>query len=152
MAADRDNLRDSDHARFAFSLIPRDRSCSVAPTRRTSKPSGVSVDPRACPLPARVLTSGAPNTFSAGHTLLLLDAAEAYHREVLRKPSGSSEAVQQLLPRLRDPLFTMELLVTLPEATPIHEAMQLERDDRVDALIGAGAVRSHLPPPGYSAG
>jgi hypothetical protein len=36
--------------------------------------------------------------------------------------------VRQLLPRLRDPLFTMVLLVTLPEATPIHEAMQLERD------------------------
>jgi arsenite-transporting ATPase len=36
--------------------------------------------------------------------------------------------VQQLLPRLRDPRFTSVLLVTLPEATPIHEAMQLERD------------------------
>jgi arsenite-transporting ATPase len=47
---------------------------------------------------------------------------------VLRKASGTSDAVQQLLPRLRDPRFTMVLLVTLPEATPIHEAMQLERD------------------------
>ena len=65
------------------------------------------------------------DTAPTGHTLLLLDAAEAYHREVLRKPSGSSEAVRQLLPRLRDPLFTMVLLVTLPEATPIHEAMHL---------------------------
>jgi arsenite-transporting ATPase len=58
----------------------------------------------------------------------LLDAAESYHREVLKKPSGSPEAVQQLLPRLRDPELTHVLLVTLPEATPIHEAMQLERD------------------------
>jgi arsenite-transporting ATPase len=68
------------------------------------------------------------DTAPTGHTLLLLDAAESYHREVLRKPSGSPEAVQRLLPRLRDASFTHVLLVTLPEATPIHEAMQLERD------------------------
>ena len=46
------------------------------------------------------------DTAPTGHTLLLLDAAEAYRREVLREPSGSSEAVRQLLPRLRDPLFS----------------------------------------------
>ncbi len=68
------------------------------------------------------------DTAPTGHTLLLLDAAESYHREVLRKPSNSPEAVQRLLPRLRDASFTHVLLVTLPEATPIHEAMQLERD------------------------
>jgi arsenite-transporting ATPase len=68
------------------------------------------------------------DTAPTGHTLLLLDAAEAYHREVLRKPSGSPEAVQRLLPRLGDQSFTHVLLVTLPEATPIHEAMQLEQD------------------------
>jgi arsenite-transporting ATPase len=68
------------------------------------------------------------DTAPTGHTLLLLDAAESYHREVLKKPSGSPEAVQRLLPRLRDRDFTHVLLVTLPEATPIHEAMQLERD------------------------
>ena len=68
------------------------------------------------------------DTAPTGHTLLLLDAAEAYHREVLRKPSGSPDAVQQLLPRLRDPSFTHVILITLPEATPIHEARQLERD------------------------
>jgi arsenite-transporting ATPase len=68
------------------------------------------------------------DTAPTGHTLLLLDAAEAYHREVLRKSSGTPEAVQRLLPRLREPSFTQILLITLPEATPIHEAMQLERD------------------------
>jgi len=73
------------------------------------------------------------DTAPTGHTLLLLDAAEAYHREVLRKAGGASDAVQRLLPRLRDPHYTMVLLVTLPEATPIHEAMQLERD-----LVRAG--------------
>jgi arsenite-transporting ATPase len=68
------------------------------------------------------------DTAPTGHTLLLLDAAQAYHREVLRQASGSPDAVQRLLPRLRDPEYTMVLIVTLPEATPIHEAMQLERD------------------------
>lgn len=68
------------------------------------------------------------DTAPTGHTLLLLDATESYHREVLKRPSGSPEAVQRLLPRLRDARFTRIVLVTLPEATPVHEAMQLERD------------------------
>jgi arsenite-transporting ATPase len=87
------------------------------------------------------------DTAPTGHTLLLLDAAEAYHREVLRKPSGSPEAVQRLLPRLRDPEYTHVLLVTLPEATPIHEAMQLERDlARADIRPFAWIVNQSLTP------
>jgi arsenite-transporting ATPase len=87
------------------------------------------------------------DTAPTGHTLLLLDAAESYHREVLKKPSGSPEAVQRLLPRLRDPSFTHVLLVTLPEATPIHEAMQLERDlARADIKPFAWIVNQTLTP------
>ena len=87
------------------------------------------------------------DTAPTGHTLLLLDAAEAYHREVLRKASGTSDAVQRLLPRLRDPQFTMVLLVTLLEATPIHEAMQLERDlARADITPLAWVVNQSLTP------
>jgi arsenite/tail-anchored protein-transporting ATPase len=87
------------------------------------------------------------DTAPTGHTLLLLDAAEAYHREVLRTASGTSDAVQRLLPRLRDPRFTMVLLVTLPEATPIHEAMQLERDlARADITPFAWVVNQSLTP------
>jgi arsenite-transporting ATPase len=87
------------------------------------------------------------DTAPTGHTLLLLDATESYHREVLRKPSGSPEAVRQLLPRLRDPAFTHVLLVTLPEATPIHEAMQLERDlARADIKPYAWVVNQSLTP------
>ncbi len=87
------------------------------------------------------------DTAPTGHTLLLLDAAESYHREVLKKPSGNSPAVQQLLPRLRDPAFTHVMLVALPEATPIHEAMQLERDlARADIKPYAWVVNQCLTP------
>ena len=68
------------------------------------------------------------DTAPTGHTLLLLDAAEAYHREVLRTAGHAPEEVRRLLPRLRDPAFTRILLVTLPEATPVHEAASLQRD------------------------
>jgi arsenite-transporting ATPase len=68
------------------------------------------------------------DTAPTGHTILLLDAAEAYHREVTRTLSDLPDAVRQLLPRLRDPGFTRVLLVTLPEATPVHEAARLQDD------------------------
>jgi arsenite-transporting ATPase len=87
------------------------------------------------------------DTAPTGHTVLLLDAAEAYHREVLRKASGASDAVPRLLPRLRDAQFTMVLLVTLPEATPIHEAMQLERDLAHPAITPFAWVVNQSPTP-----
>jgi arsenite-transporting ATPase len=68
------------------------------------------------------------DTAPTGHTLLLLDATEAYHREVARKASEMPEEVLNLLPRLRDPSFTHVLIVTLPEATPVHEAAALQAD------------------------
>jgi arsenite-transporting ATPase len=70
------------------------------------------------------------DTAPTGHTLLLLDATEAYHREIARKASHLPGEVKQLLPRLRDPNFTRVLLVTLPEATPVHEAAALQDDLR----------------------
>ncbi|MEZ6035381.1 MAG: arsenical pump-driving ATPase [Planctomycetaceae bacterium] len=70
------------------------------------------------------------DTAPTGHTVLLLDSALAYHREVTRQTSGMPEAVEHLLPRLRDTQFTRVLIVTLPEATPVHEAAQLQRDLR----------------------
>lgn len=70
------------------------------------------------------------DTAPTGHTLLLLDAAETYHREVSRSMSEMPESVRHLLPRLRDPAFTRVVLVTLPEATPVHEALELQADLR----------------------
>jgi len=68
------------------------------------------------------------DTAPTGHTILLLDAAEAYHREVMRTQGDMPESVRQLLPRLRDPDYTCTLIVTLPEATPVHEAERLQAD------------------------
>ncbi|MFZ4789859.1 MAG: arsenical pump-driving ATPase [Candidatus Competibacteraceae bacterium] len=68
------------------------------------------------------------DTAPTGHTILLLDAAEAYHREVMRTQGDMPEAVRELLPRLRDPNFTRVLIVTLPEATPVQEAERLQDD------------------------
>jgi arsenite-transporting ATPase len=70
------------------------------------------------------------DTAPTGHTLLLLDAAQAYHREVARTEGTAPEAVRHLLPRLRDARYTKVLLVTLPEATPVHEAAGLQDDLR----------------------
>lgn len=70
------------------------------------------------------------DTAPTGHTLLLLDAAESYHREIARSESDTPEAVRNLLPRLRDPKFTRVILVALPEATPVHEAARLQEDLR----------------------
>ena len=68
------------------------------------------------------------DTAPTGHTLLLLDAAEAYHHEVMRVQGDMPESVRQLLPRLRDPEFTRVIVTTLPEATPVHEAERLQQD------------------------
>ena len=71
------------------------------------------------------------DTAPTGHTLLLLDASEAYQRELERQARSSQpESVLKLLERLRDPDFTRILLVTLPEATPVHEAAALQDDLR----------------------
>lgn len=71
------------------------------------------------------------DTAPTGHTLLLLDASEAYQRELERQArSTQPEEVLRLLERLRDPRFTRILLVTLPEATPVHEAAALQEDLR----------------------
>jgi arsenite-transporting ATPase len=80
------------------------------------------------------------DTAPTGHTLLLLDASESYHREVSRSMSDIPEAVRQLLPRLRDPSFTKVFLVTLPEATPVHEALALQSDLRRAGIEPAGWI------------
>ncbi|WP_158738208.1 arsenical pump-driving ATPase [Alteribacillus sp. YIM 98480] len=68
------------------------------------------------------------DTAPTGHTLLLLDAAESYHQEVLRSQGELPAEVKELLPRLRDREQTAVLIITLPETTPVLEAERLETD------------------------
>lgn len=87
------------------------------------------------------------DTAPTGHTILLLDATEAYHRDVSRNRSSVPDEVRLLLPRLRDPLFTRVLIVTLPEATPVQEAMDLQKDlERAGISPYAWIVNQSLTP------
>jgi arsenite-transporting ATPase len=69
------------------------------------------------------------DTAPTGHTLLLLDSTQSYHREVERT-QGIPDSVSRLLPRLRNPEETEVVIVTLPEATPVFEAERLQADLR----------------------
>jgi arsenite-transporting ATPase len=68
------------------------------------------------------------DTAPTGHTLLLLDAARSYHRELTRQSGQMPAHVLHLLDRLRDTRRTHVLLVAVPEATPVHEAARLQAD------------------------
>jgi arsenite-transporting ATPase len=68
------------------------------------------------------------DTAPTGHTLLLLDSTLSYHKEVLRTKGEIPLSVQRLLPRLRDEKETEVVIVTLPEATPVYEALRLKAD------------------------
>jgi len=70
------------------------------------------------------------DTAPTGHTLLLLDAAQSYQREVQRTNADVPGEVSELLARLRDPEFARMLIVTLAESTPVHEADRLQADLR----------------------
>lgn len=68
------------------------------------------------------------DTAPTGHTLLLLDATQSYHREIERSQGDVPESVKRLLPRLRNPEETEVVIVSLAEATPFYEARRLEED------------------------
>ena len=71
------------------------------------------------------------DTAPTGHTLLLLDASASFQRQLeMQARSTQPREVADLFKRLSDPLFTRMLLVTLPEATPVHEAALLQEDLR----------------------
>jgi arsenite/tail-anchored protein-transporting ATPase len=70
------------------------------------------------------------DTAPTGHTLLLMDTAGAYHREVMRTARTGGGRVTTPLMRLQDPEMTRILLATLPESTPVEEARSLQEDLR----------------------
>ena len=69
------------------------------------------------------------DTAPTGHTLLLLDATGAYHRDVVRNLQPGSHVVTPMM-RLQDPKQTKMVIVTLPETTPVLEAESLQADLR----------------------
>ena len=71
------------------------------------------------------------DTAPTGHTLLLMDATGAYHRQMTREFESTAAArVVTPLMRLQDPQYTRIVLVTLPEITPVSEAASLQEDLR----------------------
>ena len=66
-----------------------------------------------------------------GHSLLLMDATGAYHRQMVRELAGHA-AGRMVTPmmRLQDPDYTRIILVTLPETTPVSQAQALQEDLR----------------------
>jgi arsenite/tail-anchored protein-transporting ATPase len=70
------------------------------------------------------------DTAPTGHTLLLLDATGAYHREITRQTTDKSLNVTTPMMRLQDGKQTKILLVTLAETTPVLEAAGLQADLR----------------------
>ncbi|MFQ2222081.1 arsenical pump-driving ATPase [Aeromonas enteropelogenes] len=70
------------------------------------------------------------DTAPTGHTLLLLDATGAYHREIARQMGGKGLLFTTPMMQLQDPKQTKVLIVTLPEPTPVQEAANLQADLR----------------------
>ncbi|MCU0957139.1 MAG: arsenical pump-driving ATPase [Hydrogenophaga sp.] len=72
------------------------------------------------------------DTAPTGHSLLLMDATGAYHRQMTRQYEGSTSARHIITPlmRLQDPDTTKVLIVTLPEVTPVSQAAALQDDLR----------------------
>ena len=70
------------------------------------------------------------DTAPTGHTLLLLDATGAYHREVARQMDKANLHFTTPMMQLQDPKQTKILIVTLAEKTPVLEAANLQSDLR----------------------
>lgn len=73
------------------------------------------------------------DTAPTGHTLLLLESTQSYNHEIQRTKGEIPESVKKLLPRLKS-TETEVIIITLPEATPVYEALRLE-DDLIRASI-----------------
>ena len=94
------------------------------------------------------------DTAPTGHTLLLLDATGAYHREVSRQMGKTGAHFTTPMMQLQDPKQTKVLVVTLAETTPVLEAANLQADLRragiepwawiINTSVAAASAKSPL--------
>ena len=94
------------------------------------------------------------DTAPTGHTLLLLDATGAYHRDVVRQLGASGQHFTTPMMQLQDQRQTKVIIVTLPETTPVLEAANLQDDLRragiepwawiINGSIAATSTKSEL--------
>ena len=67
------------------------------------------------------------DTAPTGHTLLLLDTAGNYHRQMTQNAPAAGQIHTPLM-MLQDSAYTRILIVALPETTPVLEASALQED------------------------
>lgn len=67
------------------------------------------------------------DTAPTGHTLLLLDATGAYHKEIAKKMGEKGHFLTPMM-QLQDPERTKVIITTLAETTPVLEAENLQND------------------------
>lgn len=67
------------------------------------------------------------DTAPTGHTLLLLDTAGSYHRDIMRNNVNAGRLRTPYM-SLQDPKLSKIILVSLPETTPMREAGSLQDD------------------------
>ena len=70
------------------------------------------------------------DTAPTGHSMLLMDATGAYHRQMTREFEHGNAHIVTPLMRLQDAAYTKIILVTLPEVTPVSQAAALQEDLR----------------------
>lgn len=75
------------------------------------------------------------DTAPTGHTLLLIDTAGSYHREVLRNTTLDASKIKTPYMALQDLTVAKILLVSLPETTPMNEATSLQEDLKRAGII-----------------
>ncbi|MGL5335019.1 MAG: ArsA-related P-loop ATPase, partial [Enterovibrio sp.] len=86
------------------------------------------------------------DTAPTGHSLLLLDATGAYHREVARQMGSQGLHFTTPMMQLQDPKQTKVIIVTLPEPTPVQEAAVLQADLRRAGIEPWAWVVNHALP------